>query len=163
MGLSNKKLKFIKRNADLMTPAQIAGQLKMSEKQVQKALADIGLEDGPKAASSNFADLLPRIVFYLFALFAGLAPFFIRLDIYDFANLPQSAYIQTGVIVFLLLWAFSGALKKELYFFPTRFWLPLALFLLWSLISLLWAVNRYEGMTAWVHWLACFFALFLAS
>jgi tetratricopeptide (TPR) repeat protein len=163
MEISNKKLKFITRNAGKMTPAQMAGHLKMSEKQVQKAMADIGAGDDNKTPANNFIGLLPRIVFYLFALFAGLAPFFIRLDLYDFANLPQSAFIQTGVIVFLLLWAVSGALKKELYFFPTRFWLPLTLFLLWSLISLLWAANRYEGMTAWVHWLASFFALFLAS
>lgn len=163
MELSNKRLKFIKRNASAMSPADMAGQLKMSEKDVLRALAELGLADGHQAPARNFGAFLPGIAFYLFAVFAGIAPFFIRLNIYDFANLPQSAFIQTGVLVFLFIWAVSGALNKDLRLFPTRFSLPLALFLLWALISMLWAVNRYESLTAWFHWLACFFALWLAS
>lgn len=62
-----------------------------------------------------------RVVFYLFVSLAGLAPFIISTDLSDFANLPQSAFVQTGVVALLLLWAASGVMKRDLRVTPTRF------------------------------------------
>ena len=87
----------------------------------------------------------------LLAFFLALAPLVVLPSANDFANLPQSAFVQVGVLALLLAaWSRPRPVAG-----PAPFDRPLLLLGLWSLASLGWAHNRYEGGEVLLHWAAC--------
>ena len=99
----------------------------------------------------------PRLV----AGFLAIAPLVIVPGLHDFANLPQSAFVQTGAFGLLLLYSWRA--PASLPFGAAPFDLPLLAFGLWSGASLLWAHNRYPGFEVALAWLACGVVYFVVS
>lgn len=90
-----------------------------------------------------------------------LVPLACRQPSHDYANLPQLLSSDAAVAVIMAIWV--------VYLLPTRdgarvsalLYGPMGVLLLWSGISAVWAVNRCEAFTLWVHWAVCFALLYL--
>ncbi|HSB60474.1 MAG TPA: hypothetical protein VLI67_02065 [Vicinamibacteria bacterium] len=95
------------------------------------------------------------------ALFLALAPLVVLPGQHDFADLPQSTFVQAGA--FLLLVVFCLRPRARLPFGAAPFDLPALAFGLWSAVSLLWAHDRYAGGEIALHWTACGVVYLLAS
>jgi len=89
----------------------------------------------------------------LLAGFLALAPLVVLPGLHDFANLPQSAFVQVGASFLLLLYCWRH--PARLPFGAAPFDVPLLAFGLWSGASLLWAHTRYAGAEVALAWLAC--------
>jgi Tfp pilus assembly protein PilF/O-antigen ligase len=81
--------------------------------------------------------------------------------IHDFANLPQSAFIQVGVLLLFFVWLIKGFVGKQCFILKSPLNLPILAFVLWSLISVIYAHNRYEAFLAWRPWAASALMFFL--
>jgi O-antigen ligase len=90
----------------------------------------------------------------LLAGFLALAPLVVLPGLHDFANLPQSAFVQVGASLLLLLF-FCRRPSASVPFGAAPFDVPLLAFGLWSAASLLWAHTRYPGAELALAWLAC--------
>jgi tetratricopeptide (TPR) repeat protein/O-antigen ligase len=101
----------------------------------------------PKATGEGLFRLLCALV--------ALSPWVILRGNFDPAQAPQSAVIQVGALTLLLATMVGPARHGRLAVLRTPFDWPLLALLAWSGLSLLWAVNAYEGLTVWLHWLAC--------
>ncbi len=88
-----------------------------------------------------------------------IAPLLIMRETYDLAYLPKAATIQIGVMFLLVAWVIRNF--DDLRIAKTPLNLPVLVFILWSLASLIWATNRYEVFTRWSQWAACALAFFL--
>jgi O-antigen ligase len=89
----------------------------------------------------------------LLAGFLALAPLVVLPGLHDFANLPQSAFVQVGASFLLLLFCWRPSARVP--FGAAPFDVPLLAFGLWSAASLLWAHTRYPGAELALGWLAC--------
>lgn len=154
--LSNKKIKYIKRHAPEAAPEKIAGDLRISVRDVERVL-------GAARGRSRHAigEAFDRSFYYGLMAVAFLAPFMFRRSTFDFANLPQMAFIQVGVVFFLFLWLVRGVAARRLVIPKSPLHLPLVALVLWSLISLAYAHNTYEGLLTWMHWTASVLMFFL--
>jgi len=156
MKLSNKKIKYIHRHAGAKTPETIARELRIHLKDVEEVLG-ISKTKSPEKIKVVLDGIFRGGLFLL----SFFAPFIFLDGLYDFANLPQMAFIQTGVVVVFLLWLIKGAVSGKCTVVRSPFNLPIFGFILWSLISLAYAHNKYEGIMLWMHWAACALMFFL--
>ena len=101
------------------------------------------------------------IFFLFFYLFIFSAPHITIKNLYDFANLPKSAFVQTGTLFFLSIWLINGLRFKKIEIRKSPFYMPLLLFFFWAFISIIYAHNKYEGFILWLHLVTCFFGFFL--
>jgi len=150
MKLSNRKLKYIRRNASVKSPEQIAEDLGIREKDVRKVLEARDEASG----SRQIIRILDRLLTGCPILMVFFAPFVFKNGIYDFANLPQLAFIQIGAAVCLGLWFFRQTMADSRSILKVPFLWPVLLFILWSFLSLIWAYNRYEALIPAMHWTA---------
>ncbi len=162
MALSNKKRKSIKRLGASLSPAEISRKLRIPVKEVEHVLdPELHARQATQRRSSR-RDRAQRALNWASILFVALSPWVPALQrrgCYYWANQPQMLFIQACVPAFLFAWALLASLptgRRE--FRLSGLELPAGLFLVWSLVSLLWAVNVPEGVGVWVHWLACFAA-----
>ncbi|MFP4476556.1 MAG: tetratricopeptide repeat protein [Desulfatibacillaceae bacterium] len=165
MRLSNKKTKYIKRHAETRTVKQIARDLKISARDVERELKRLALqqESADTGGESEQNEVIDEIFFWIVVLFVAVAPFVHVDQTYDFANLPQAIFVQCGVLLAMFLWFLKSSIRSEPTFRWTPFALPLFVFVGWALLSLVWAVNRWEGLTTWMHWTACALAMLLVG
>jgi O-antigen ligase len=92
-----------------------------------------------------------------------LAPWIVLPGDFQAAHRPQTAFIQIGALA-LLVAALAGPVRqRRLAMLATPFDAPVLALLAWSGLSLLWAVNRYEGLLTWMHWSACALLFWLAA
>lgn len=157
MKLSNKKIKYIYRYAGTKTPQALAKELHISVIDVENVLGVTRKRSLEKILS--FLNGLVR--FGLYGLYL-LAPFALMDRLYDFANLPQMALIQSGACIVFFLWLVQCAVAGKCSFLRSVFNLPVLCLVLWSLISLIYAHNKFEGFILWMHWTACALIFFLA-
>jgi len=161
--LSEKKRKKIKRLAtNNLTNHEIAKEMEISIEDVQDVLEKIQKKEQNGHHQLWIEQLtLDRIFFALLFIFICLAPFAVRKGIYDFANLPQTIFIRICMVSLLILWLLKETIQKRnsIYFSP--FHLPIFLFLLWSIITIAWAPNRFEGVTTWMQWVGPFLAFLI--
>ena len=80
------------------TPRDIAKELKLGTKDVEKVL---GIDQAKPQRET--APAIDHIFHRLLLALVFLAPFMHMKKIYDFANLPQLAFIQTGGLFLLFL------------------------------------------------------------
>jgi Flp pilus assembly protein TadD/O-antigen ligase len=157
MTLSNKKRKFIKRNSQTMTPLEISQTLGIRLREVKEVLESSPRATFAEKTSSTLFAALP----WCLAVMCLVAPFLFVRNTYDFANLPQSMFLQLGTLLLAALWFFAAAAGggKRLRVGPPA--IALMAFLLWASISLLYAHNKWEGEGLLVHWWACGVAYFV--
>ncbi|CAN2042670.1 putative inorganic carbon (hco3(-)) transporter [Candidatus Magnetomoraceae bacterium gMMP-15] len=162
MKLSTKKIKQIRRAASDKTPKQIAKEFNIPIKDIEKVLNKAKINQKNNNSKPFFnKSLIDSAFFWLMAVFIFVAPFAIKNGIYDFANLPQCAFIQVGVVFFLILWFIKESIQKRSRLLKNPFQLPLLLFIIWAALSLKWAANVFEGVTAWMQWAGPFLAFLL--
>jgi tetratricopeptide (TPR) repeat protein len=90
-----------------------------------------------------------------FAIVTGLAPLVVVPGLFDFANLPQSAFLQMSVAG-LLVAALGAPVWRLRARRPERPPLaaPLAAWLVWSALACAWSPNPALSLRLWLHWLA---------
>ena len=76
-------------------------------------------------------------------------------DIYFYG---EPRYLKTSlgallVLIVVLTWLYRGYQKRNLYIAQSKLYLPMALFLLWSLISFFWSFNLHLATISWVQYL----------
>jgi Flp pilus assembly protein TadD/O-antigen ligase len=159
MKLPNKKIKHIKRHASTKTPDQIAGDLRISVKDIQKVLNRSGVKHPRSGIWLQKA--LDRVFPWGLIVFSFLSPFVFLREIHDFAKFPKMAFIQVGVLFFFLIWLARALMAKNFVALKSPFDLPIIAFVLWCLVSVIYAHNRYEGLVPWFHWAASALVFFL--
>lgn len=156
--ISNRKAKQIRRLASAgQSPAEIAKSVNLPVKKVEAFLGE------RKLGANSLAGIDGGRLVLLVTLFATVivAPLLITKQLYNVANLPQSAFVQA--MAALLTTGLLGYLawrRESLRFSP--FHLPLACFIVWAGLTGFWAINSYEFLYTWVHWLACVLIFFVA-
>jgi len=102
--LSNKKIKYIKRNAGTDTPEHIAARLKIHVKDVQRVLKKIEAKrpsqkpDTGNQAPNERGDALKNLIFILLICFSGLAVYANTFDspflFDDIPNIKRNPHVQ---------------------------------------------------------------------
>lgn len=95
------------------------------------------------------------IISWALFLLCLASPFMIIPSSFDYANLPQKVFIQTGSLLITVFWFVFLAIKKCQALRPSPFTLPLFGFLAWASFSSLHAHNSWEGWDILSHWLTC--------
>ena len=121
------------------------------------------LESSGDRSSSRMLSILDEVFHSGLVLVSFLAPLVFLRGIRDFANLPQSAFIQIGVLFLFLVWLLKAAVLRKCFILKSPLNLPILSFILWSLASIIYAHNRYEGFVAWGPWAASALMFFLVS
>lgn len=106
---------------------------------------------------------LDKIFHWGLVVISFLAPLIFLRGIYDFANLPQSAFIQIGVVFLLAVWLLRGSIRTKCFILKSPLNLPVLAFVLWALASTAYAHNKYEGFLAWRPWAASALMFFLVA
>lgn len=150
MELSNKKLKYIKRHAHSQPPSEIAKELNLPLEQVQKAIKELTGRP-PKEEKNPTVD----IAYWAFLLLLFSTPFFLISGLHEYGRLPKSSLIEVGSLLLLGIWFYSCTRKGAVSIIKSPLYFPLIGFTAWSLLSLAWAINPYDGIAQWVHWSAC--------
>lgn len=93
---------------------------------------------------------------WLICILLSLSPFIYMPSLYEFANLPQTVFIQTVIIVIFLLRLVLILRNRSFLCSPLSplLFLPIVYFV-WIWLSLLWAHNRYEGFLFDCHMFLC--------
>lgn len=92
-----------------------------------------------------------RWLFVGLVLLLFLAPLVFWRDLYESLSVPKRALIQTGALALAGL----AAWHRRAWRWPQPLTFFIALFLLWALASLTWAVNPWLGWWTWWQWTAC--------
>ena len=121
------------------------------------------LESSTDRSSQKTLSILDEVFHFGLVLISFFAPLVFLRGIRDFANLPQSAFIQIGVLFFFLVWLIKAAVLKKCFILKSSLNLPVFTFVLWSLATIIYAHNRYEGLVAWGPWAASALMFFLVS
>jgi O-antigen ligase len=157
MQISNKKRKYIHRNADHKTPEELARKLGLSVRQVKAVLkknGEFNAAPGEQRLVSVCFGLLTAVIF--------LAPLVIVNGLYEYSMLPKLVIIQLGSLFLLFAWLLTGLFKQETFVLAkSNLYLPLICFLVWALFSFFWSTNLYNSLLVWVHWSACVLVFFL--
>jgi O-antigen ligase len=152
--LSKKQLNYIKKEYPHKTVEQIAAELGLSQSQVFQTL---------NLSRELWALRIDNTIRTLAILLLGIAPLIFIRGLHDFADLPQRAFIQAVAVVLMLLRAASVLLKGEMQIPKTPVHIMIFAFVGWSLLSILWAHNRYEGFYSTIHLISCAIIVFVIS
>jgi tetratricopeptide (TPR) repeat protein len=157
MQISNKKRKYIRRNAGSKTPEELAKQLRLSVRQVKAVLKKNGVMNAAPGEQKTFS-----VSFGILSAVIFLAPLAIANGLYEYSMMPKLVVIQIGSLMLLFAWLLTELLKQETFVLvKSNLYLPLICFLAWALFSFIWSTNRYNCLVLWVHWSACGLVFFL--
>lgn len=156
MKLSNKKIKYIRRHGSMKTPEAIAKDLRIHVRDVCFVLNKPAGRVLSRTPSAFDAVLHLGLVCVCF-----LAPFMILKGIWDFANLPQLAFVQIGAVFLLLLWLVRALMGNGCFIVKSPLNFPVLAFILWSLATSSYAHNQYEAFLPWMGWTASALMFFL--
>jgi O-antigen ligase len=78
----------------------------------------------------------------------------------------DTRYLKIGLgillaLIGILTWLYEAYLKRTLCIVQSKLYLPMALFLLWSLASFFWAFNLHLAIITWVQFLSYGFIFFI--
>ncbi len=76
-------------------------------------------------------------------------------------DLHMAAYLEVGILAVLTLFAASLMGKRELRIIRTPVLIPLVVFYLWAMLSVLWAHSKYEAVHDALEWTAAIVAFVL--
>lgn len=119
------------------------------------------IERSTDRPSSDVSLTLDGIFHWGLVAVAFFAPFMILRHIQEFADLPQSAFIQVGALFLFFVWLLKCVVSKRCLILMSPLNLPVLAFVLWSLASILYAHNKHEGFSAWRPWAASALMFFL--
>ncbi len=159
MALSNKKLKYLHRQAERKSPAEIAADLNVPLKVVR---AELEKMQGKGEASINRIQRKEKILFWMLASFVFLAPFIVLRDFSNFADAPKKALIQIGGLALFGMWLFQQSRSPRIEIRKCSIYLPLAFVILWAFSSVFWAKDSYSAFIQWAHWAACGLVFFVS-
>ena len=73
----------------------------------------------------------------------------------DCSDLPKRAFIQVGIWSIFLIFLVKGYLNNQVHmsFHPAI--ISLAAWLIWSGMTVFWAVDAYSSFSLWFHWVSC--------
>jgi len=168
MSISNKKRKYIKRFASTKTPEQLCSDTGLAMSSVQKVLKDLGyvVDSNPVREKTHpTGEPFVKQLFWLFFSMALLvSPLFFISGLYDMYSLPKSSFLAilapitaiTFIVYALSQKNFSvvNCIKQPA--------LPLILFVIYALLSLLWGINKYSGILSLESWM-CLSIFFFVS
>ncbi len=101
---------------------------------------------------------------YLFLLaICILSPCVVYEYFLDNVNLPKSLFLQNACLLLLMVWIWTSQKSGCLRLVTNRAHYVVLFLLVWSAVTLLWAVNRYEGVLLWATWAAQGILFFLAT
>jgi O-antigen ligase len=144
--LSKKQLAYIKKEYPHKTVEQLAAELGLSQGRIFQAL------NLSRELWAFWADNTIRILVVLLLSSAPLV--FIR-GLHDFADLPQRAFIQAMAVVLILLRVATVLIRGKMQIPRSTVHILLFAFAGWSLLSIIWAHNGYEGFYSAIHLLSC--------
>lgn len=95
-----------------------------------------------------------RIIILSIVMIIFIAP----MQIADISFYGSPRYLKTGlgallVLLAVMTWLYQGYQKPNLTIVQSKLYLPMALFLLWSLISFFWSFNLHLAIISWVQYL----------
>ncbi len=151
MQLSSKQIKQIKKSYPGRSPEQIAAELDVAVSEVYQTL---GL------AAQMWDSRLLGVSGILMCGVLLFAPFVFIKGLSNFADMPQRYFIQLCMFFMALVWAVRRCIAGRVIISSNLVDILAALFIVWSLVQLLWSNNHYEGLYAALHWSACGLAYF---
>ena len=92
-----------------------------------------------------------------------VAPFVFVSSLFDFANLPQTIFIQSIAVLLLSTLCIKAVIEGRIKLSYNPMNLVVLAFLFWSFVSLFWARNRYEAFLPFIHLVACSLVFFVIS
>jgi O-antigen ligase len=98
----------------------------------------------------------------LFCLLVFILPLMVCPFIFDYSNLAQAVLLESGAATFAAYLVFRMSGRGELILPGKLLLIPLLAFLTWSLLSVSWACNIFEGIAIFLQWLSAF-ALFIVA
>ncbi len=98
---------------------------------------------------------ITRILPWFLALLCLAAPFVIMPSGFDYANLPQVLFIQTGTLFIATAWLIAASFQFGVTLRPSPLTMPVMAFLFWAFISSLYALNTWEARGILSHWWIC--------
>ncbi len=147
MGIPKKKRQLVRRSYPKLSVGAIAARTELSEAQVKEVLKIDRQEEHARKAGQWDNLLGWAIVCCVFA-----APFVMIPGLRDAANLAQNAFVQVTAILLAGVWVVKQTLvEKKLVLVSSPLVWPLAGLALWCLVSLFWAVNRFEVVLVFVQ------------
>ena len=145
-----------KKKKPVQTPSPVAAQPKvMVGAQVSRAAVSKGVFGGGLAWDSMLVGLLiflistPAIV-GPYGQEGGYTP-----------DLHMAAYIQVGAMIILTLFLLSTFFRKHIFVPRSPVLLPLLVFYVWAMLSILWADVKYEAVVDGLDWTGAFLCAFL--
>ena len=94
------------------------------------------------------------MVFDMFCFFIFFAPFAVIPFIYDYSNLAQAVYVQTGAALFSCIILFRLIRDGRIFLPDIKVLVPVLLLLAWAGLSVIWSCNRYEPLPMLMQWTA---------
>lgn len=117
-----------------------------------------GLIDYSMGKRAAFFQVLIDYIFYTLLL---AAPLIFYPNIENFSNLPKGAFIQFAASILWLCWVLKSYPDNKLRLIKHPLLLMIVLWLLWSGVSIIWAVDRFSAFTLWLHWFLCALCFFV--
>ncbi|HCE42524.1 MAG TPA: hypothetical protein DET40_03130 [Lentisphaeria bacterium] len=101
-------------------------------------------------------------LFDMFCFFIFFAPFAVIPFIYDYSNLAQAVYLQTGAVLFSCIIIFRMIRAGKIILPDLKILAPVMLLLAWAGLSVIWSCNRYEPLPMLLQWTAAL-AIFIVA
>jgi O-antigen ligase/tetratricopeptide (TPR) repeat protein len=103
-----------------------------------------------------------RIIILSVVMMIFIAP--MQIGDISFYGIPR--YLKTGlgaliILIAVFTWLYQGYQKHELSIAHSKLYFPMALFLLWSLISFFWSFNLHLATIAWIQYLTYVLLFFI--
>ena len=151
MGISKKKRQYIKKNYPKLSLEILSADTGASVKEVEKVLG-IKVPD----QKTNYIKLFDLVLEWGVLIAVFIAPFILMPDLRDAANIPQNAFVQSASLFLALVWGLKCIADKKLCFVHSPLIFPLSAFVIWCLVSLIVAVNLFEGFHVFFQVLSMF-------
>ena len=103
-------------------------------------------------------------IFYLISAFVFIAPFVYMKGLYNYTDVPQSAFIQVSIVIILAMFLIVKTLSGD-QIRVSRHPMNITVFilLLWLSVSAIYAHNHFESFTLLSNLIACILAFFLVQ
>ena len=115
--------------------------------------------------SFNISSTINTLFLYAINFYIFFAPFCFIKGLNDFSKLPQSLFIQIGSLFIFGLWIVKKIVHAQsvIHVRLSTFFRPILLLIVWASLTLIWAINPYEGIIIVSRWIASFLLLIIVS